>query len=168
MSPHVLWIDNFSKILPRSIPRASLESFKACLWTVYGFNQLPGTTNLDLVYDLSALPPQFQTEATKQCFQDVYLQAESEPWQRYDTSISRTLTRIPLELTSAARDREDNIMARFFPASIRPCNIGANHVLLEILEEYLEAEAKSPVATYQIIMCDINIYNRILKVTHLC
>lgn len=167
LAPHVMWMDNFSKLLPLSIPRNSLELFKSCLWTVYGFNQLPVDMDLSLVYDLPAMPPQFHTLETLQGLRVSYTQIEgAESWQRFEHSLSRDICRVPLEVLQSARERGDHILSKFFPYGIRPVNVGANHVLVDILEEYLVTDTKNPANNYQIVMTDINIYQRILKVPH--
>lgn len=160
-----MWVDNFSKILPRLLPANSLELFKSCLWTVFGLFQLTHpTTNLTIVPGVNALPRLLVCDSFISRLRDFYLRMEAQPRLRFDSSISKNLTRVPLGFDEPQRAR---LFANpnFYPFDIRSWNIGSNFGLVSWLEELLLDETTNPAPMYRLLLCDINIFVRSLRVT---
>lgn len=158
-----MWIDNFSKIIPRHLPRTNLEFFKSALWTVLGLIPLSGGTDLSLVYDLEAMPKEFLSQAALSSLQTFYSTLEGSSLFRYTTSVSKNITRVPIELQTPLSERAGQ-RSVFLPFDILPHNIGANYVFIDLVEKLRHDLLEQQPNSYRMILSDINIHNRYLKV----
>jgi hypothetical protein len=164
LAPHVKWLDNFSKFLPRILPAANLDLFKSCLWTVVGCRPLNlMTTPLTLVLDVPAMPSSFLSVNFVERIKEAFKAAETSSEKRYSGSVTKDMTRVPLEESKPHNQRAVH-QARFIPLDLQNVNIGSNIRLVKIMEDLRVNEQVHPSSCYELYSTDINIFNRMLKV----
>lgn len=163
--PHVRWIDNFSKILPRQIPTQDLKTYHSCLWTVEALRPVSEELPADM-YDSRrpALPvnPRICSVALQDCILAMEYDTDLKLW---DTSVTRDLCRVPLDDSIPVRDRDEPTIETI-PVSVEGMNVSSSIGLITKLQN-LCREYTLPDETidrYCIINVDINIYIRSLKV----
>lgn len=120
-------------------------------------------TDLAMVHDVPAMSSDFLPDRVITLLHWYYVHLESVPLNFYITSVSKELTRIPLQDPLPLADRQ-YVQPPFLPQDLLAENVGANIGLLEILENIRAERQESKSRLYNIIVTDINIYNRILKV----
>lgn len=159
--PCVLWLDNYSNILPVNIPRTSLELFKKCLWTASALQLVTRSeaSNAVLVA-VPGMPNELLENTALQQLKQLYLVAEVESIERYENSATRDINQIPLSGPATKLFSLD----RLHPLGLEAFNIGSNTGLGSKILEWLDEERKSPPDNYRFICVDINIFTRILKV----
>jgi hypothetical protein len=158
-----VWIDNFSKLIPRVVPRNALEYFRSCLWTVTGFRPIINSTQ-DLKYNGKvALPEEFLDSAFINLLEEDFKEVEMVDMDQYLPSITKTFTRIPLADISRPAERQYH-PPPFIPDSILKVNIGANVGFVQLLEDMLRESLLERHEEYKVVVADINIFNRFLKV----
>lgn len=110
--------------------------------------------------DVPALPRHFISEPRVNQFLDALEKIEAQPFTRYQTSLSRDIRRVPLQV-GGAEDRAGR-KALFMPSDLIKQNIGSNIGFINIMEDLVLEMKMKPI--YQPLLSDINIYNRCLKV----
>jgi len=158
-------LDNFSKFLPRHLPKNAVELFRSCLCTVTGIRALRADdVKLNIAAELPALPPAFLDAKFMDLIQSIFENMENERvWDQYMVCSSRDMTRIPIGSSLPRQQREYN-PPPFYPDSLVNINIGENVGLVSLLEQFRAAEYTLPTVEYKFLVADINIFNRILKV----
>lgn len=168
LSGAVLWIDNFSKILPRSLPSTTSTLYSKCLWSVTGYvvptaRVLP---SLVLRPELRAMPIQLLTDVSEAELISFY-----QDWERkapslcYLDSVSRLVRCIPIVPPTKA----DVKKPVFLPDRLLPFNISSNPGLIHVLRSCY-ADGKDDIGKYRVFLSDCNIQLRALKVvlTNIC
>lgn len=176
--PHVLWLDNFSKMYAVAVQNIASGSYSSCLWTGHGVHQYEGpAVNLSLdiggargvPYPLCSDTRVNRLQAAMRCIDGVDKYHMSSICHRYGVN------RIPLK--PVVPEQEDPVlhhklqqsqdgMRLFHPHVISDINIGSNEGLLSILKTMAGEHDALPHAQrrIRILSVDCNIYWRILKV----
>ena len=176
--PHILWIDNFSKFMSRSVPSISKDIFASCLWTgvsVYTVNN-PDITD-EIQYDngsiVAAMPKNLLDHAEAVVNTLQYVMNESRNY--YDVSLVKKydIINIPPKIdgklypeVSEGMLRSPHTLESVKPKQLLSDNIGSNRGLLTILKRFYDDNgmADGSCNRYITFNVDENIYYRILKV----
>ena len=172
--PHAVWVDNFFRIFRWNIPTAQSSIRTDKCFTVSGIVTTPEllgnpTPNraVDLSFSrefISATPSDLFSEARINEFTRFYVDSEKKvrASTSHEGSVSKDIRRIPLRLDAQNLQREQ----KFNPRAIEDIDIGSNRGFLDVMKT-IEAENKDA-KKYIPILCDVNIYKRILKVGFCC
>jgi hypothetical protein len=178
-----VWFDNFSKIISHRTPKLLRGAWSGCLWTgvaiVKFFAAEGSTVNMEFVYNegelVWAMPPRLASEQMMVLGKVIIVSKKTK--ERFDTSLccEMKVNCVPLKPKAPPGDvRLAKLLAQsrdgcgnFYPESILAPNIGSNLGLMAILKGFCDERdiytAAGP-GRYYMINCDINIYNRILRV----
>jgi hypothetical protein len=179
--PHLLWIDNFSKFISRSIPTADKGVFSSCLWTGVSLFALPegvGEAISDRVqrgvdgHTIPAMPRdilQYQSSVMNAVYHVLSLGPEYNSKAAVTKYKVRT---VPLKVDTNAFDEvADNVnsynMSHIRAIDLLEHNIGSNRGLLTILDTMCRERnihGDAPCTRYTTFNVDENIFWRILKV----
>ena len=177
----VLWIDNYSKFLSRSIPTSLKDVFSSCLWTgAAAFRPSMGHLEHDMSVkhhdgiDIPAMPDdilQYSSEVTAG-IQRVLTSGRNY----YDNSYvkkfdSRNIppkvdVKVYPHLLSIINN-ENNKTTSVYPMELLNINIGSNEGLLRIMRKLYEDYGMDEAGVcneYKLMNVDENIYWRIMKV----
>lgn len=179
-SPHMLWIDNFSKTYTRKVPSLSNADsvYHDCLWTGVAMRKVDledQHLNLEVQYDqqgqlIPAMPEAITNEERIAKIMAWIQYVDEEGMELYDQCCSKDILTIPLtpdkEDAMNIQDYRESIdgMANLYPVELIEKNIGSNVGLLSIINEMLNEMDTHRPARYVIVLCDINIFERILRV----
>lgn len=181
-TPHLLWIDNFSKLFNTSRPRLQGGARSDCMWTGVALVQVDGLPSLSMRLHrmpdgsvMSAMPPYICTSYSINNMKAIVSAVDASGIFHLDSSIcSRyNVNNVPCkpvpdmirepglhELLSRSPDGLQN----WYPKALIRRNIGSNIGLLKILRDFVvDTEVSNP-PRYGIILADINIFWRGLKV----
>lgn len=158
--PFSCWVDNFSHSYKFGVPSVTRGVWTACLWTVWG--TISVNRPLEVI-KLDSLKPAMPTDLLSAEGLDVlfkqYLDILRSSWHRFDISVSRKARRIPLG------DLPSTKATKFSPFRLTgenpASNIGLGHIILRYIDENKWTK------TYKILLVDINLYQRLLKVPSL-
>jgi hypothetical protein len=179
--PHLLWIDNFSKFISRSIPTADKGVFSQCLWTGVSLFALPEGVG-DAISDgvktdihgrtVPAMPTdilQYQSGVTTAV---QYVLSQGAEYSSIAAVTKYTVRTVPLKVDTnifpeVADDVNSYNMSHIRAVDLLEHNIGSNRGLLTILdtlcrERHIHGDA--PCTKYTTFNVDENIFWRILKV----
>ena len=186
--PHVTWLDNFSKIYNRKSATLQQGIWHDCLWTGVAVNKWNPSigfeadhVNLSALLDdsgtvISAMPSALGTAPSVRFLkQQMQKMKEEGGMFQYESSICKKydVRNIPLKhVVSEVEDPElFNILIRrvdglkhFYPKQLLKKNIGSNKGLLQILWDKLSETIATRPRKYSIIVADVDIFKRILKV----
>ena len=179
--PHLLWIDNFSKFISRSIPTADKGVFSQCLWTGVSLFSLPdgvGDAISDRVQrgvDGRAIPamPRDILQYQSGVMTAVYHVLSLGPEYNSSAAVTKYKVRtIPLKVDTNTFDEvADNVnsynMSHIRAVDLLEHNIGSNRGLLTILDTMCREKnihGDAPCTRYTTFNVDENIFWRILKV----
>ena len=174
-APCVVWLDNFSKTLARQHPTVERGVYTPMLWTVSAVKTLHASVarSTELVFDddgvISAMPPTLLGDHANLT---EYLTIRMSSESMFDTAlcVAHSIKRVPPKLPDDAwvsqEDRErvaDSVdgLTRFHPLEILQHNIGSNEGLMRVIRHMDTILAPD---RYAVIVVDINIYMRLLKV----
>lgn len=173
--PCVIWLDNFSKTLARQHPTVERGVYTPMLWTVAATKTFHSSVNIStehvMVEDviIPAMPPSLL--GAHMVLRE-YLITRMSTESVFDAAlcVAHTVTRVPPKLHDDAwvsREDHDRMadsvdgLSRFYPLEISKYNIGANEGLMRIIKHI---DAILAPDRYAVIVVDINIYMRLLKV----
>jgi hypothetical protein len=180
---HAIWMDNFSKIIKRQCPSLLNGAWSGCLWTgvavVKFFAAAATTITMDLVLDEEGVVPAMPDSLISSFGRVMSIGSTlmRETHLKYDASLCNVLQVNCIPLKPAAPEGDDRLasilaesrdgVGNLYPEAVLPPNIGSNLGLMSILKGFCDERNVYTVTgpdRYYIISCDINIYNRILKV----
>lgn len=178
---HVLWLDNFSKFVARTIPSQERSTFSSCLWTGVALSQFQTEHISDNIkFDVGgsvvpAMPPDLLM-CSQQVVQGL-TQTLNEGFLYYDRSLvaQYDVRSIPLKIdgkrfpeVASTVDHDRNKMSIVFPQKLVGKNIGSNRGLISLIRQYYDDYNMSgedgSCERYLNINVDENIFWRILKV----
>jgi hypothetical protein len=179
--PHLLWIDNFSKFISRSIPTADKGVFSQCLWTGVSLFALPdgvGDAISDRVQrgvDGRAIPamPRDILQYQSGVMTAVYHVLSLGPEYNSSAAVTKYKVRtVPLKVDTNTFDEvADNVnsynMSHIRAVDLLEHNVGSNRGLLTILDTMCRERnihGDAPCTRYTTFNVDENIFWRILKV----
>ena len=165
----VFYMDNFAKCLPVGLPRLATGVFRNCLWTSKGAVVPPTMRGFEVApipIDVKApgVPVDLFNDKLMQIFNDTYTKVDVVRPGFYDRSLSRNIRAIPI---SDMRNEEEGMESKadrceYIPLGISEHNVGANVGLLRNLKEYKTVQESTQ--SYVPVLCDINIFYRIMLV----
>ena len=180
--PHIVWLDNFSKLYYRTKPDVDNGTLHHGLWSGVALIEWDGASDVSLKVVrfqdgsvMSALPPRLFT-----CLFDRYTTSsladvDSQGMNMLDNSIcSRyNVNNVPLKPVVDVRvepglhallERRGDGMQNLFPKRLIKKNIGKNTDFLSVVrDQVLQIESSRP-ARYGILLADIDIFIRCIKV----
>lgn len=165
--PHVLWLDNYAHYLKVNAPTISKQMWRECLWSVCGIISMHSLADQQFLRKrpgVIVMPSRDEilTQASNIAALSYIKKREQQSTICFETSRSRDVTRVPIKPESAESARADD--DRFFiPKGIFKSNIGSNTGMLKLLMDTRREEARLP--NYTVLLVDVNIYWRIIKVT---
>jgi hypothetical protein len=183
-TPHVLWMDNFSKNLCWQIPKLGDGAYKSCMWAGFSLKQFLKQPNLDmkLRYNettgdvIPAMPD--DPFKYKKSFVKMYKSVENEAgmfafatskvqlWQVNNVPLKPTMDHAPEKYHEVLKVTES--LHNFYPEKLVDLNPAENeHVMRlfkSVLDELLDAEAEGDPAVYKAMTLDMAIYDQCLKV----
>lgn len=176
---HVMWWDNFSKILSRSVPSIHSGIFSQCLWTCMAAFRYRGDVrvSIDVVRSDNEIVPAMPADILmyKNNVKQGITWVMTNSRRLYDDSLVRSydINNIPpkvnvnvhTQLRQVLND-DHNSTRSVHPVKLLPYNIGSNAGLLHILQCLCEDNGihTDECRQYKLINADENIYWRILKV----
>jgi hypothetical protein len=179
--PGTYWMDNFSKTMATGIGSVAKGVWSDCLWAGKAYKLYTGKRKVTMeviTYNdqiVPAMPDDFgeQVWALKKLVKTL----EEEPMDYLADSMVKkyNVTAIPLKPNVTKQEdpkfhaflqKSKDGMADFYPDDIIKHNIGSNDGLLKILRmEYDAKKMKNDdLKRYTVLLCDINIFQRVLKV----
>ena len=181
VSTHVLWVDNFSKFVARSIPSLAASTYSSCLWTGVAAFKCSGSLDRGVMYSNSgaiipAMPddPFVYADAVKQGVSYIINSCRSY----YDRSLVAQfdIRNVPPKIDTKAFpymkeevDRPENTTRCVHPCKLMDYNIGSNQGLLAVVRSLYEENNMHTEQCnhYLLLNVDENIFWRILKVLFL-
>ena len=174
--PHVLWLDNWPKTYASSVQGVQ-GAYKSCLWMGRGIKKYVGApVELKGVNIPPGLPKTLFTKTRVSSLQRAMKGLDEKGWS-YDESYCTAFKiqtvppkRQPCpveepELHALLEEHRDGI-TNFHPCDILDLNPGKNADLVRYFREYhFDILMSDPELPQQIVMCDVNIYHRLMKVT---
>ena len=183
--PHVVWLDNFSKIYGRQMPNIDIGAWADCLWTGEAFRAYTGTVpvSMSIMYNegdiVPAMPDDlFDKESEfKACWEgalaDLTYRAKSKlvKWSIRTVPIKPDATLAVEKIRWRNALKSDcSSLKTLYPHRIIRKNIGSNKGLAEIMRDHYTSngqDVEGKCDKYSAFIVDENIYMRILKVhTH--
>lgn len=169
--PHILWIDNYSKILGDRYFSGDGRPYSIPLWTAYAVRPLSVNSANTLETLTDALPPKpfMLFPNIIDYMKDIDL-LQVEDYQPH-TCVKIGMYSVPpgpglrdtLEGIKFWKDRKDVSMRTLIPWKIESQNCASNDVLLKILKEEISVADNKP--TW--LLMDINLFSRSLRVSPL-
>jgi hypothetical protein len=118
------------------------------------------SVSLAILPGSSDMPASLMSRTFIERLERFYSHAETESLRRFDTSVSKHVTRLPV-----GPDHDPaGLPWKFLPVDLRVFNVGSNYGLGSYLEEKRQKESKGPAARFELLLVDINIYTRFLRV----
>ena len=179
-TPHVLWLDNFSKSYAVAMQTISNGAFRNCQWTGLGVKKYIGrAVDLRLHLSTTGMPDNMFSRGLNTRMTQIITRMSSSQWSYFQSSyvVTMNVNQVPLKprvswvehpdlhrILSESRDGLTN----FFPLKIEKHNIGSNRGLLTILKD-LSIERKASLQAgdtdnIRVVCVDCNIFMRVLKV----
>lgn len=174
--PHVMWLDNFSKTYGAAVQGILQGAYASCLWMGRGVKVYVGD-----VVDLQAeniptgMPTILFTKTTLAALTVVMQQLDAKQWS-YDDSycVLHGIVTVPPKrevslaqnpvLHKQLKEHRDG-MNNFHPFDIIDSNPGKNEDLVRYFKKHhFDPLVMDPTLPVQVLMCDVNIYFRIVKV----
>jgi hypothetical protein len=177
--PHVIWLDNFSKTYIRKVPKfeQTNSAWHDCLWTGVAMKRWDGEARISclLTRENGEIVP-----AMPNTLCDPTLTSKLETWVKftdakgmflYESSISKAATRVPVEVDKvtepelfAKMQEKQHGLANLYPIELQQLNIGQNRGFARVFRKYLDEVVNSRPKRYSVVMADVDIFPKILKV----
>ena len=172
------WIDNFSKTYRSTMPSMERGTYSSCLWTGIANRKYTGRLDISMEYKftqggqlITAMPPDLWQNESK--FLDLYKTMDDAPedYLQYSLCQSWNISNVPpkpkideikyprLSVNSKKCRRLDNMI----PERLSRYNMASNEDTLLLVREILE-ETNTRVKRYRVILSDINIFDKLIKV----
>ena len=183
--PHVLWVDNFSKVFRKSIPRASDGTYNSCLWTGFAAFVAPDSNVKSTLMKMPSghivpgMPSRIGSVTSIRQVKAGIVYVHSNIRTYYDQSVvlrydvrnvpPKIDTRRHTELKSVI-EHKNNSTHNVHPLKLFKQNIGSNAGLISVLSDIARTYGMldDTYNEYVTLNVDENIYWRILKVCCLC
>jgi hypothetical protein len=182
---HAMWWDNYSQVISHRAPTLLRGTWTGCLWTgmaaIKFFAGPDSTVTMELEMDgdgqvVWAMPRRITGYYTHILRMINEIARSSKEILRTSLCHRMKVNCVPLKPIAPPGDaRLANLLAQsrdgignFYPDRILPHNIGSNVGLMNILKLFCDERdiyAIGGPGRYYMINCDINIYNRLLKVS---
>ena len=173
----VIWIDNFSKTLARSVPTMKAGAWTGMLWTGVGVKPCHDDCQVDMSIrqtpagDVPAMPTDMFHDLTAYI---AWVTSQFTENGLHDESLCHTFgvkrvppkiktTKLPGRRVRVRLTKSTDGLHRLVPLNILQHNIGSNEGLMKVVRAMMDIHAEDP-SYFFIINADINIYDRLLKV----
>ena len=183
--PHVIWLDNFSKMFRTRMGSMGADSMHKMLWTGVAIKRFPHTPpeTCDVMRDASGfvIPAMASnpfvyipelvdllttyTQTGTMDYIPVHGTSLMVRWNAHQVPLYPDLTRVHPALRATIEKCNDN-MADFYPQGLDPNNIGSNIGLSRVVRRFYTERGMNLVTCpkYTMFTVDVNIYDRMLKV----
>lgn len=181
--PHVIWLDNFSKIYGRQVPSINLGAWADCLWTGVALRQYTGKVPVSMNVQLKegtvvpAMPTNLFDKEDE--FQACWDSALADLTYRSKSKLVKWVIRtVPIkpDVSKAiekkrwrrALQSDEACLKRLYPKCIIRTNIGSNLGLAQIIRDHYTSngqDAEGKCDKYSAFIVDENIYMRLIKVS---
>ena len=177
--PHVIWMDNFSKFMARSIPSCDKDIFSTCLWTGVSIFETSLPLDADkVVYDdnqqfVRAMPLNLFEQTSNIINTLQYVNDQSRSYYPQSYVFKYEINSIPLKVRRGQHPDIDQMyeskphsLHQVMPFDLKDINIGSNRGLAVLMRQLFEEHKMdtSECKRYITINADENIYYRVLKV----
>ena len=187
--PHIVWIDNFSKLYLARMIEMEKHHLQKLLWSGIAVKRFvfPDEVSDAVMHDDTGFViPAVAADPFKYLLRLSLLLSsmtqdhEGEPLKLLDGSLMRkwSAQSVPLlpdvtKMHSSLRDAVlagNDRMGNFFPLGLSKENVGSNVGLSKIMRKfYIDRKMNEPAcARYSTFSMDVNIYDRVLKVHNHC
>jgi hypothetical protein len=182
-TPHVLWMDNFSKNLCWQIPKLGDGAYKSCMWAGFALKQFLKQPNLDmkLRYNettgdvIPAMPD--DPFKYKKSFVKMYKSVENEVgmfafdtskvqmWQVNNVPLKPTMDHAPQQHQEVLKVPESmhNFSSEKHVDLIPADNEHVMKLFKSVLDELLDAEAEGDPAVYKAITLDMSVDDQAMQ-----
>jgi hypothetical protein len=181
--PHVLWVDNFSKVFRKSIPVAANGTYNSCLWTGYAaFVVEESMVSKSLMttahgHTVPGMPNDLCAPSTIRLVKDGIEYVHTNIRNHYERSVvlKYDVRNVPPKIDTklhgnlkAIVDHPKNSTQNVRPLKLFKRNIGSNEGLVAVLSDIAATYGmlSNTCTDYVTLNVDENIYWRILKVYH--
>lgn len=180
--PHIQWIDNFSKIYFSKVPNVQQGTFKDALWTGIANKKYTGPNDIDLavVRDdnnnvIHGMPSHYALWENLGALYSEFKETDGEGMEYLQHSWVEKLDvdNVPLR-PEVSKSRYPRLHAsllksvssldHMIPEKLKKDNIGSNIGLFKVLRSILDDVEGARVKRYRVVLSDIDIYWRIMKV----
>jgi hypothetical protein len=177
----ITWLDNYSHTFHRSVPRVSKKDYKEMLWAVEARFLSLVHVDFSLVHNnnqvLPIMPPNlFDRDTVTAVIERVFESrfATQDDWKCNEWNIT---TSPPHLRASCLRPEQiqqirdgSQFRTRFSPVALHPLNIASNEGLAKILKKFYDDSvvSSSGCHQYHVVVSDVNIFQRALRVHSLC
>ena len=176
--PHVIWLDNFSKIIARSVPSLRGGVFSQCLWTGVALFTHPNPNINDKIrYSdnnvIPAMPDSIFTHRESVIDTIKYVIGNDHDYFQRSLVNKYQVNNIPLKVDvkrypdmANKMNHPANSFDNVYPSDMIDVNIGSNVGLVSIIRKIYNDHgmADGSCSRYITLNVDENIYYRILKV----
>jgi len=178
-----MWLDNFSNLFRQTLPDAFNGAFKDCLWSVGAALKIPGmdpslmTIKKENGVTVPGMPPQILSVQQVKVFLELFEKVNSEfGVELFENSICVKLrvNTVPLKpevnpdsfpaLKTHLLSRNETLQ-HFHPFGLFDCNPASNDGLYSLFGKFLGAGGLARSDRYFAVLCDVNLFNRMLKVS---
>lgn len=174
----ILWVDNFSKFLARSIPSLHSDVYSSCLWTGMAAFKCTQRYDMRIKYQvngdvIAAMPDDILSTKSDVTTAITYIIQNQRAYYNNSTVRQYDVRNIPPKIDTKAHPHlADTIGAKHnsthtvHPVKLLDHNIGSNQGLITVLRQIYEQKNMhlDSCENYMLLNVDENIYWRILKV----
>lgn len=179
--PHVLWVDNFSKVFRKSIPRAADGTYNSCMWTGYAaFVAEDSNVQTTLLVapngrTVPGMPSELCSAVSVARVKEGIEYVHADLRTQYDGSVVLLydVRNVPPKIDTKRHiqmkhivDHVKNSTHNVHPLKLFKKNIGSNEGLIAVLADIAKTYGMvdDTCSDYVTLNVDENIYWRILKV----
>lgn len=178
----IVWLDNFSNLFRQVMPDAFNGFYHECLWSVCAGMKVKGMDSSSLATlsrngaVVPALPHNMMSVEQVKVFIQLFESVNNEfGTELFESSLCVKLgvNTIPLKPTvnpdnfpslKAALLSRDETLASISPFGLFPLNPAANEGLYRLFGLFIGKDGLAHPERYFPVLCDVNLFNRILKV----
>jgi hypothetical protein len=183
---HTVWMDNYNKLKAFQAPSLNKSSWAACAWSCVALKSVPSykplpTDTLDIRTSpdsglvIPAMPDdpftardfllnKLRRNSDKMCLHDTSL---AKLWKVDSVPLKPALNNVP-EKYQAPLEHQVDAIKNFHPLEIVGSNIGSNdgfcRIVRKVWEDHKARDARLGKSTHLVLIADINIFDRLLKV----
>jgi hypothetical protein len=175
---HVLWLDNYSKTYAAAVQGLVGGAYASCLWMARGLKKYVGEpVDLNAANIPRGVPNPLFTNTRMKFFKGIMANLDCNDWLYEDSYCTQfSIQTVPPKrvvsplqdpaLAKQMNEHRDGV-TNFFPLDVIDSNPAKNTELVTYFrEQHFDRKMRDPDGPVEVMVCDVNIYHRILKVRH--